>query len=414
MERILDPCFLFSVMDGDIASKYSAQLLTDLGANVHQPHCDHGGSTENRWRDSGLADLTGLPKQPLPNCPVPVAEYGDGTLQALEVLSSKTLTADRRGADLMAMRATWTGDSRRGDVSLGGSCRFLACTDGTIAINLSRESDWELLEAWLLTEVAPDWHSVERHVRELPKSHLLEQGRLLGLAVADANPSSPGIRCWYDLVHSGVPSTERNRPARVIDLSSLWAGPLCGQLLRWCGAEVLKVESSARPDGARFGSTDFFQFLNKGKSELTLELHKESGVKALVELIRSADIIIEASRPRALRQMGIVAEDLIEEIPGLTWISITGYGREEPQANWIAYGDDAGVAGGLSAEIYRATGKWMFCGDAIADPLTGMHAALAGYASWMSGGGHLLSLSLVQTVQNCVQTQLNLDHRGAT
>ena len=93
---------------------------------------------------------------------------------------------------------------------------------------------------------------------------------------------------------------------------------------------------------------------------------------------------------------------LVEDIPGLTWIAISGYGRQEPQANWIAYGDDAGVAGGLSAEIHKATGDWMFCGDAIADPLTGMHAALAAQASWKSGGGQLLSLSLAGTVQHCV------------
>ena len=51
----------------------------------------------------------------------------------------------------------------------------------------------------------------------------------------------------------------------------------------------------------------------------------------------------------------------------------------------------------------------MFCGDAIADPMTGMHAALAAYASWLAGGGHLLSLSLVQTIQNCVMTRREAD-----
>jgi crotonobetainyl-CoA:carnitine CoA-transferase CaiB-like acyl-CoA transferase len=83
-------------------------------------------------------------------------------------------------------------------------------------------------------------------------------------------------------------------------------------------------------------------------------------------------------------------------------VSITGYGRGEPQANWIAYGDDAGVAAGLSAILHQVTGQWLICGDAIADPLTGLHAALAGWASWLAGGGHLVELSLEQTVRHCI------------
>jgi hypothetical protein len=60
------------------------------------------------------------------------------------------------------------------------------------------------------------------------------------------------------------------------------------------------------------------------------------------------------------------------------------------------------VAAGLSQLIHGQTGRWLFCGDAIADPLTGMHAALAALASVRAGGGHLLSLSLHQTVRHCL------------
>ena len=346
--------------------------------------------------------MTGFPAEPLGYCRIPLAEYADGVMEAIKLLAPKPLAEDHRGGDLMKVRAEMTGDGRKGDISMGGSCRLLPCRDGEIAINLARESDWELVPAWLLADVDPTWAAVVTRIAEQPKSVLLDQGRLLGLAVADAEPPLLEDSDWFQLIYHGNPAQSTIPSPRVIDLSSLWAGPLCGQILQWCGAEVLKVESTTRPDGARFGSDKFFQFLNAGKTEITLDLGTEVGVEELRRLILSSDVVIEASRPRALRQMGIMAEDLIAAKPGLTWIGISGYGRNEPEANWIAYGDDAGVAGGLSAAIYRETGQWMFCGDAIADPLTGLHAALAALASQSAGGGHLLSLSLVEIVRHCV------------
>jgi crotonobetainyl-CoA:carnitine CoA-transferase CaiB-like acyl-CoA transferase len=188
----------------------------------------------------------------------------------------------------------------------------------------------------------------------------------------------------------------------VLDLSSLWAGPLCSHLWQRAGAEVIKVESARRPDGARNGSAEFFRLLNDGKTCLTLDLHTDRGKRELLELARSVDIVLEGSRPRALRQMGLVAESLLASRPGLTWVSITGYGRRDPEANWVAFGDDAGVAAGLSAILHQVTGDWLVCGDAVADPLTGLHAALAGWAGWRSGGGRLFDLSLAGTVRHCI------------
>jgi crotonobetainyl-CoA:carnitine CoA-transferase CaiB-like acyl-CoA transferase len=113
-----------------------------------------------------------------------------------------------------------------------------------------------------------------------------------------------------------------------------------------------------------------------------------------------ADIVIEASRPRALRQLGIDADALLRENPRLSWIALSGYGRGEPHEQWIAYGDDAGVAAGLSDTQRRASGEAVFVGDAIADPLTGLHAALAAWASYRAGGGRLVALALRDVVRH--------------
>jgi crotonobetainyl-CoA:carnitine CoA-transferase CaiB-like acyl-CoA transferase len=186
---------------------------------------------------------------------------------------------------------------------------------------------------------------------------------------------------------------ERSSEARplVVDLSSLWAGPLAGSLLALAGARVIKVESLERPDGARRGSPDFFSLLNGAKQSVVLEFRSERGIAQLRAMLARADLVIESSRPRALAQLGISAERVVAETPGLTWLGISGYGRREPGARWVAFGDDAGIAAGLAGGGPDAP---LFCGDAVADPLAGLHAAVAALASFRRGGGELVDVSL--------------------
>jgi crotonobetainyl-CoA:carnitine CoA-transferase CaiB-like acyl-CoA transferase len=157
-------------------------------------------------------------------------------------------------------------------------------------------------------------------------------------------------------------------------------------LLRDRGARVVKVESRARPDGARRGPAAFFDLMHDGKEFVTIDFTHDS----LHELLLSADVVIEGSRPRALEQLGLDARDMIESGPRI-WLSITGHGRDEPQRDWVGFGDDAAVAGGL-------VGWWQgmpcFMGDAIADPLTGIAGAVAVLEAVNDGGRWLIDCNL--------------------
>ena len=112
----------------------------------------------------------------------------------------------------------------------------------------------------------------------------------------------------------------------------------------------------------------FFERLNAGKEGVVVDFVHEA--PHLHDLISRADVVVEASRPRALAQVGISAEDVLSKGGGpRVWISITGYGRADPR---VAFGDDAAVGGGLV--VYDGSGP-CFCADAVADPLTGLAAA---------------------------------------
>jgi crotonobetainyl-CoA:carnitine CoA-transferase CaiB-like acyl-CoA transferase len=109
----------------------------------------------------------------------------------------------------------------------------------------------------------------------------------------------------------------------------------------------------------------------------------------LRDLISRADVVVEASRPRALAQFAIGADDFLTRDGGpVVWVAITGYGRADPR---VAFGDDAAVAGGLV--VYDSVGP-CFCADAVADPLTGMVAADVCLAALASGERALLDIPL--------------------
>jgi hypothetical protein len=212
---------------------------------------------------------------------------------------------------------------------------------------------------------------------------------------------------------AGLPAHSRTRSApKVLDLSALWAGPLAAHLLWLAGAEVVKVESRTRPDAMRAGDNPFYSLLNQGKASVALDFRETIDRQALLSLIASSDIVIEAARPRALLQLGIDAAELVRTTPGLVWMTLTGHGATGEAANWVGFGDDCAVAGGLSAALHAATGTSGFVGDAIADPLTGMLGTLTAWQAWLSGRGGRFALAMSHVVAQCLSEAREQDAAG--
>ncbi|MCU1379075.1 MAG: L-carnitine dehydratase/bile acid-inducible protein, partial [Acidimicrobiales bacterium] len=290
------------------------------------------------------------------------------------------------GPALAGERAAILGLTRGGRTSAGGACRLVRAADGWLAVNLPRPTDVELLPAWLESDAA-DWEAV---VAGHSVAELDARAALLGLPVA-----VPGSVTKGPLVRR--PRAEwapgPGRPAaglRVVDLSALWAGPLCASILGLAGAEVIKVEDPRRPDGGRLGPPAFYDLLHADHRSVALDIRSP----VLVDLLRTADVVLESSRPRALEQLGIDREAIAAET-GCVWVSISGRGLDGDERNRPAFGDDAAVAGGLVA-IDPDDGGPLFCADALADPVTGLVAAGLALQALLDGGPWIVDAGLAR------------------
>ena len=345
----------------------------------------------SKWGSSGLASLTGLPDGP--------PDFSRANVLA----RAERIAAD--AATLLGGRAALLGLRRGGRVSAGGATRLLAARDGWCAITLSRPDDVAAVPALLHADEVPadPWPTLQRWVAAHPVSAVVERAGLLDIpaaALGEAAAAGPRIR-----------RLGQRAPARagllVADLSSMWAGPLCGHLLARAGATpgatVVKVESPRRPDGTRAGDRGFFDWINGEKLSYCVDFDGQAD--ELRELLAVADIVIEGSRPAALARRRLGPDDIAPRA-GRIWLRVTGY---DGCSGRPAFGDDAAVAGGLVA---GSTQDPVFCGDAIADPLTGLEAAQAVTESLGRGGGEVIEVSMaavaatyaaLPTVPNCKQ-----------
>jgi hypothetical protein len=279
-------------------------------------------------------------------------------------------------------------------VSPNGACRLIRAEDGWIAVNLAREDDIDLLPAWLACQVTDPWASIEGNARRRSCADLVSGAVLLGLPVSAAGEvTATKIEQPRRLL--GKPKTPAERIGLVVDLSALWAGPLCAAILQWSGAVVVKYESVSRPDPSRWSTPDLYRRLNGGKRTQTIDLSDRRDLELLHAEIAKADVLVTSARPRALDALGLTPTALFQANPALVWVAVTGYGSIGHDSNRVAFGDDAAAAGGLldwsNPEAPR------FLGDALADPITGLAAAAGALRALRRGGGVLIDASLART-----------------
>src|SRR5581483_8927943 len=202
---------------------------------------------------------------------------------------------------------------------------------------------------------------------------------------------------------------------RVLDLGRVIAGPVVGQFLADLGADVVKVESSSRMDGARRGipliATDvaqgdagelpnlmpYFNSANRGKRSMMLDLAREAGRRVFHRMLTDTDVLVENFGPGGLEKLlGCSVEELQASNPGLVVARISLYGQDGPDRTMIGYAPHTTAMGGLDA----------VCGYGP-DEVTGMmgsnfgdlNAALFGVLGVLTalrGGGGVVDVAMVE------------------
>ena len=192
---------------------------------------------------------------------------------------------------------------------------------------------------------------------------------------------------------------------RVLDLSRVFAGPLCGQVLADFGAQVVKVEHPGRGDdtrdwGMRIGKTEttYYNSMNRNKRSITVDLQTPEGCKLIHELLAQFDVVIQNFKTGGADKLGLGYAQLKAIKPDLIYCSVAGYNSAGPEAKRPGY--DLVIQGeaGLMAINGEADQDPLKFGVAVVDMMTGMYAAQAVLAALFqrerTGKGRHIEMSL--------------------
>ena len=170
---------------------------------------------------------------------------------------------------------------------------------------------------------------------------------------------------------------------RVIDASTILAGPLACQILGDFGAEVVKVEHPTRPDGMRGhgptvdGVPIWWKEISRNKRTVGLSLSDPAGAALFLRLAAQADVVVENFRPGTLERWGVGPEELHAVNPGLVIVRVTGYGQTGPYAARAGFGTVAESISGFAHLTGQPDGPPTLPAFGLADSICGIAASSA-------------------------------------
>ncbi len=208
---------------------------------------------------------------------------------------------------------------------------------------------------------------------------------------------------------------------RVVDLTNNQAGPSCGQMLAWLGADVIKVEEPGKGDPARHALRDrpdadslFYLSFNANKRCLTIDLKHPRGKEVFRTLLGTADVLLENFGPGVIERLGFGYPILREINPRLVFASIKGFGSYGPYRDYKSYEPVAQAMGGAMSVTGLPDGPPTYMWPSIGDSGTGMHCVIGILAALMqrhtTGQGQQVEVSMQDAVVNLIRVSLR-DHQ---
>ena len=244
--------------------------------------------------------------------------------------------------------------------------------------------------------------------------------------------TAPALGEHTEQLRSSVPaakdtpgSADRDRlpfsGLRVLDMTTFWAGPSAGHILGMLGAEVIHLESTARPDGTRliagipasveqwWEQSPIFSALNTNKRGLTLDFQTEAGREVLRQLIATCDVVMENFTPRVIDQIGLDFDTLRALREDIIMVRMPGFGLDGPWRDNPAFAYIIEDASGLSW-LTGFADRTPFEPYSVGDPNAGIHALngllLALEHRRRTGRGVLVEASMVDAALNIAAEQV--------
>ena len=236
--------------------------------------------------------------------------------------------------------------------------------------------------------------------------------------------------------HDDGPEAGLLRGVRVIDLTHYISGPYCTKLLATLGADVIKIERPGTGDparrmgpfaqpltpsplpegeawpegGVRGESGAWFLYLNPSKRSVTLDIQSVAGKESLLQMVRSADILVENFSPGTLGKLGLGFSELQQVNPALVMTSISNYGQTGPYRDWKAAEINLYAAGGLMNITGEPDREPLKEGAPLAQLGAGQNAFVASMAALMyaeeTGEGQHIDLSIAEYATNILENAL--------
>lgn len=389
------------------------------------------------WAWGGLASLTGEADGPpcAPGAPVAsmcgalhvllafaASLYGGRDQLQIEVdLSDVVASLTEVGS--LQFSADGTVRSRNGDWWGRAGWGLYSCADGVLSVSIRDRQQLNAFgEAFGVAEIADArfddfaWGMSENvdELNALVISAFLDRTvdeaiamlRTLRIAAAPVRPlqdlaSDPHLVARQSFQHVGsvalprppLPTGAQGEPAsaggdlplagmRVVDLSTVWAGPMAARLLADLGAEVVKVTDPTRTVGSystgKEWDRDFYSILNdRNKLVFGADLRQPEAKAWLADTLRSADILIENFGPGSAARLGLDAATLAEVAPQLAIVSMPALGLSGPDSGAVGYGSTIEQAAGLGWLYADNDGAPHRSGVNFSDPIAGLFAAVA-------------------------------------
>lgn len=205
---------------------------------------------------------------------------------------------------------------------------------------------------------------------------------------------------------------------RILDFTQFMAGPMCTLLLSDFGAEVIKIENPPLGDNTRYGKvvenncSSHYATRNRGKKSILLNMKDEKHRALFLELVKTADAVVENFKPGTMEKFGITYDLLKELNPRIVYTRISGYGQDGPYASHAAFDATIQAEAGIMSITGPEGSAGVKCGASIGDYSGGMLGCIATLIGLLdaqrSGQGRCIDVSMMDSLLFLQENQLSV------